>query len=106
MLARTPAKLHPTMRVKSGTSEIAIPVRRVPMSLARRFFQICTAVSAETLAATDLTPQQYAVLAYLSDAPDIDQVGLAARLGVDRTNAGLLVDQLEDKGLVSRRVNG
>ena len=95
-----------SMRVTSGRSQVTIPIRRIPLSLARRFFQIGMSVAAETLLRTDLTPLQYAVLAFLGDEPDIDQNGLAARLGVDRTNAGLLVDQLEAKGLVTRRVNG
>lgn len=101
--ARQPVR---SMRVTSGRSQVTIPIRRIPLSLARRFFQIGMGVAAETLLHTDLTPLQYAVLAYLGDEPDIDQNGLAARLGVDRTNAGLLVDQLEAKGLVIRRVNG
>jgi DNA-binding MarR family transcriptional regulator len=60
---------------------------------------------AEALRPEDLTPLQYAVVAYLRDEPHIDQKGLAARLAVDRTNAGLLVDQLEDRGIVQRLPN-
>lgn len=82
------------------------PVRRVLMALARRLFQICTTATAEVLAAEDLTPLQYAVMAYVEGEPDIDQNGLAARLGVDRNNASLLVEQLESKRLIERRVNG
>ena len=82
------------------------PVRRVLMALARRLFQICTTAIAEVLAGEDLTPLQYAVMAYVEGEPDIDQNGLAARLGVDRNNASLLVEQLEAKRLIERRVNG
>jgi DNA-binding MarR family transcriptional regulator len=82
------------------------PVRRVLMALARRLFQICTTATAEVLAPEDLTPLQYAVIAYVEGEPDIDQNGLAARLGVDRNNASLLVEQLEAKRLIERRVNG
>jgi DNA-binding MarR family transcriptional regulator len=82
------------------------PVRRVPMALARRFFQICTTATAEALAGEDLTPLQYAVMAYLIGEPDIDQSGLAARLGVDRNSTSLLVEELEAKRLLTRRVNG
>jgi MarR family transcriptional regulator, lower aerobic nicotinate degradation pathway regulator len=49
---------------------------------------------------------QYAVLAYLIGEPDIDQSGLAARLGIDRNTTSVLVDELEAKGLLTRRVNG
>lgn len=85
------------------------PVRRVPMALARRFFQICTAAAAESLDGQDLTPLEWGVLRYLNATegePDIDQNGLAERLGIDRNNASLLVERLVSKGLVERRVNG
>jgi DNA-binding MarR family transcriptional regulator len=86
-----------------------VPVRRTPISLARRFFQICTAAAAEAIAGDGLTPQQLGVLAYLNrqtGEPDIDQNGLAARLGIDRASTSALVDDLEAMGLVERRVNG
>jgi DNA-binding MarR family transcriptional regulator len=82
-----------------------IPVRLAPMPLARRFLQICTTAMAESLEGEDLTPLQYGVLAYVWGEPDVDQIGLAARVGVDRTNASLLVDQLEGKGLLARRIS-
>jgi DNA-binding MarR family transcriptional regulator len=82
------------------------PIRRVPIALARRFVQICTAVVAETLDDDDLSPQQYAVIAYVGDEPDIDQAGIAARIGIDRNTTGILVEQLERRGLLRRSVNG
>lgn len=80
-----------------------IPIRPVPMPLARRFVQICTSAMAQALDGEDLTPLQYGMLAYVWGEPDLDQASLAARIGVDRTNAGLLVDQLEARGFVERR---
>jgi DNA-binding MarR family transcriptional regulator len=88
----------------STIKDTRIPIRPVPMPLARRFIQICTAAMAEALEGEDLTPLQYGVLAYAWGESDLDQVSLATRVGVDRTNAGLLVDQLEAKGLVERRM--
>jgi DNA-binding MarR family transcriptional regulator len=87
--------------LKSG-----VPIKRIATPLARRFAQICTAVLADMTADVGLTPLQYATLSYLFDEPDIDQNGLAVRLGVDRTSAGQLIDQMESKGLVERRING
>lgn len=84
------------------------PVRRVPLALARRFFQICTSASAEAVSGADLTPLEFAVLAYVNSfdgEPDLDQSALAARLGVDRNSTSLLVGSLEKKGLVERRVS-
>jgi len=92
-----------------GVSPGAPPVRRRPAPLARRFYQICMAIQAEAVAPFDLTALQYGAMSYLSrhtGDPGIDQNGLAARLGVDRNNASLLVDQLEAKGLAERRVSG
>jgi DNA-binding MarR family transcriptional regulator len=86
----------------------APPVRRTPMSLSRRFVQICTAAAAEALASEGLTPLESGVLAYLSRVsgePNIDQISLAARMGLDRSHASLLVDTLAARGLVNRQVN-
>lgn len=85
------------------------PVRRVPLALARRFFQICTSASAEAVTEADLTPLEFAVMAYVNSIdgePDLDQSALAARVGVDRNSTSLLVGSLESKGLLERRVNG
>jgi MarR family transcriptional regulator, lower aerobic nicotinate degradation pathway regulator len=85
------------------------PVRRVPIALARRFFQICTTAAAECTADADLTPQEFAVMAYINKIagePDIDQSSLAARLGIDHAHTSLLIDRLESRGLIGRRVDG
>ena len=103
---RHPASRHPNASLPPLVGRDVPPVRRVPMALARRFFQICTTATAEALTGRGLTPLQYAVLAYLIGEPDIDQSGLAARLGIDRNTTSVLVDELEAKGLLTRRVNG
>lgn len=82
------------------------PIHRAPLALARRFAQICTAVTAEALADENLTPLQYAMLANLNNDPVVDQIGLAGRLGIDRNSTGILVRQLEQRGLVRRQTNG
>jgi DNA-binding MarR family transcriptional regulator len=60
---------------------------------------------AECLAEVDMTPLQYAAFPFLRDEPGLDQAGLAERIGIDRTNAGLLVDHLEELGFVERRID-
>ena len=56
-----------------------------------------------------MTPLEFAVMAYvnkISGEPDIDQSSLSERLGIDRNSTSLLVDRLEAKELLERRVNG
>jgi DNA-binding MarR family transcriptional regulator len=84
------------------------PVRSVPLALARRFLQICTTAAAESVSEAGLTPQEFAVMAYVNSTdgePDLDQGALAMRLGVDRNSTSLLVGNLETKGLVARRIS-
>ncbi len=66
------------------------------------------AMAADSVAGADLTPVEYGAMACLNKQdgePGIDQIGLAARLGVDRNSASLLADALSAKGLLERRVN-
>ena len=103
------------MPKRQGQNELMVqfgpdapPVRRVPTPLARRYYQICVAVVADAIADEDLSAMQFAVLPYLSrdtGEPGLDQSGIAARLGIDRNNTSHLIDQLEAKGIVERRVN-
>lgn len=82
---------------------------RAPIPLARRLLQLCTTATAQAVASEGLKSGEFAVLVYLSRVtgePGIDQNGLAARLGVDRARVSQLVDELEKRGLVDRRVNG
>ena len=88
-------------------SDVA-PVRNTPPALARRFYQICVAMVADSVAGANLTPLQTAAMAYLNrknGEPGIDQNALAARLGVDRSHVTLLVEELVERGLIERRLN-
>src|SRR5215470_4143640 len=105
-IAKAPRPETPQM-VKFGR---AVPaVRRVPLPLARRFFQICMTVSAAGLEGSGLTPLEFAILAYVTKdggEPDIDQTSLAQQVGIDRNNTSLLVERLVSRGLIDRRENG
>ena len=83
----------------------AVPMRRRVIALARRLHQVCTAAAAEALVGTELSALEYGVLAWLQDDPGIDQNALAARMGIDRTSASVLVSSLEERGFVDRRPN-
>ena len=94
--------------IRSVPLEPAIPVLRLATPMARRFYQICLAMVADSLSEWNLTPVQYGTLSYLnkdSGEPGIDQVGLAARLGIDRNNVGVILTELEARQLVERRVD-
>src|ERR1700730_10105766 len=81
------------------------PYRRVPAYLIRRLQMISTAIIAEAFEDEDMPVPQWAVLTILENHPEIDQSRLAEVVGIDKTNTGRLVDQLEAKGLVERRPN-
>lgn len=52
-----------------------------------------------------ITPQQFALLAFLWRRDGLSQTELSERTEVDRTTIGGLVDRLEKAGLVKRRSN-
>lgn len=52
---------------------------------------------------TDLTPRQYAILATVSQNPDISQTGLVEHTGVDRSTLADIVRRLVKKGLLQRK---
>jgi MarR family transcriptional regulator, temperature-dependent positive regulator of motility len=107
MMARTCSLERQYPWAKIVLSPDTIVPHRVPFTLARRLQQICGTVLSAVTASEDLpAPLAYAVLATVNDFPGIDQRRLALLMGVDRTNAGQIVDQLEAKGLIDRRING
>lgn len=79
----------------------------MPGHLIRRLNQIATALFREHMAeiGLDVTPVQFAVLAALSDAPDIDQATLATTVAYDKVTIGGVIDRLVAKGLVDRRAS-
>lgn len=53
----------------------------------------------------DITPVQYAALVGIQAHPGIDQASLANVIGYDRATLGGIIDRLERKALLSRRVH-
>ena len=78
-----------------------------PGHLARRFQQIAVAIFHAEVekVGSDLTPVQYAALATLRGNPGIDQATLAAAIAYDRPTITGVIDRLEQKGLITRRVS-
>ena len=73
--------------------------------LSRRLFQVYLGVIMEALEPYDLDPAFYSVLVELADQPGIDQRRLGEALGIDRTTIGEIVDELEGRGLIDRRIH-
>ncbi len=84
-----------------------IDLLATPGHLARRFQQIAVAVFQLEVegGGFDLTPVQYVALATLASHKGIDQAGLAALIAHDRTTMGGVIDRLEVKGLLQRRIS-
>jgi DNA-binding MarR family transcriptional regulator len=59
----------------------------------------------EALLGEDVVQLEFAALQFLDDLPGIDQRRLAEALGIDRNNTGVLVEGLEKRGFLDRRVN-
>ncbi|MBL4813599.1 MAG: winged helix-turn-helix transcriptional regulator [Rhodobacteraceae bacterium] len=56
-------------------------------------------------AGLDLTSVQYAAMNAISSNPGIDQAHVAALIAYDKATIGGVIDRLEQKGYVSRRIN-
>jgi DNA-binding MarR family transcriptional regulator len=79
------------------------PLPRRAAPLARRFQQVCTALVAEAIAGEDIVQLEYGSLIAIELEPGVDQRRLADAMGIDPSNASLIVDRLHSMGLVERR---
>jgi len=80
-------------------------VATAPGHLIRRAQQIAVSIFADRLAASDITPVQFAILNALSDTPDMDQVTLAKRVAFDPATSGSVIGRLEAKGWLTRQAH-
>jgi DNA-binding MarR family transcriptional regulator len=84
----------------------APPLPRVPAALARRFQQVCSTMVGDAIAGEDIVQLEYGSLIALEIEPGIDQRRLADAMGIDPSNASLVVDRLHSMGLIERRISG
>lgn len=80
------------------------PLYGQPGHLLRRAQQISASIFHDELG-TLITPIQYALLCVLLTHPGIDQVSLAGLAAVDTSTAASVAIRLEEKGLLTRRVD-
>ncbi|HYB09490.1 MAG TPA: MarR family winged helix-turn-helix transcriptional regulator, partial [Alphaproteobacteria bacterium] len=71
-----------------------MPLWSRPGYLIRRLHQIHQALFLDECRTFRITPIQYGLLTVLSTHPGIDQVTLAAELGIDRTNVADVLARL------------
>lgn len=85
------------------------PIQQVlwsrPGFLVRRLNQIHYALFAEECATHHMTPVQFGVLTALSLNPWLDQTAIGMELGLDRTTTADVLKRLEEKNLITRRMN-
>jgi DNA-binding MarR family transcriptional regulator len=93
---------------RSEANPSSHPTPRYPLGLARRFYQIATALIAEVheREQTGLRHLEFGVMVRVHDTPGLDQNSLAEWLALDRTTISALVFRLEQQGLIERAVNG
>lgn len=84
----------------------APPLPRVPALLARRFQHVCATMIGNAIAGEGIVQLEYASLIALDIEPGIDQRRLADAVGIDPSNASLVVERLHSMGLIERRING
>lgn len=75
-----------------------------PGHLLRRAHQIAASIFLDELG-DKFTPVQYAVLRVLREHPGIDQVTLAGLAAIDTSTAATVAFRLEEKNLLSRKVD-
>jgi DNA-binding MarR family transcriptional regulator len=100
-----PTRVAPT---KQAVPRAIVPpaYRRHIGHLSRRFDQVCHGIITEAAAPDGLTRLQFAVLIGIADLPGMDQRRLADAIGIVPVNAGQMLRELEEMGLVDRRTNG
>lgn len=76
-----------------------------PGFLVRLLHQASTAIFADECSAFGITPVQYGSLAAIRANPGIDQIGVAIAIGFDRTTIGGVIERLEAKKLLVRKVS-
>ena len=97
------------MQDRRGSVDGFDPIQQVLRSrvgfLVRRLNQIHYALFAEECKTYNMTPVQFGVLTALSLNPWLDQTAIGMELGLDRTTTADVLKRLEEKQLITRRMN-
>jgi MarR family transcriptional regulator, lower aerobic nicotinate degradation pathway regulator len=92
---------------RTGTQATApaIELETLPGNAIRRLQQIAVAIFLQEAEPHGVTPVQYAVLQALANQPGVDQRSLARSIGFDTSTIASVVDRLEARALVQRRLD-
>ena len=77
----------------------------LPGHYIRRLQQIAVGVFLDEAEDLNITPVQFALLSAASRQAGLDQRTLAGRIGLDTSTIGALVDRLESRDLIERKVS-
>ena len=77
----------------------------LPGNAIRRMQQIAVAIFLQETEPTGVTPVQFAVLQALATRPDVDPRTLARSIGFDTSTIASVIDRLEGRGVVQRRLD-
>lgn len=89
----------------SASKSESLVLGELPGHYIRRLQQIAVGVFMEETADSGLTPVQFAALHAVMAQPGMDQSTLAAGIGFDTSTIGGVIDRLEVRGWMVRRVS-
>ena len=83
----------------------ALDLRVQPGHAIRRLHQAAVALFMQEVGELGLTPVQYSSLQTICDQPGLDQKTLAQAVSFDTSTIGSVLDRLEARGLIERRIS-
>lgn len=84
---------------------LQVDLNDLPGHYARRIHQIVVALFAQETEGMNVTPVQYSALQTICKTPGIDQGTLAKTIGFDTSTIGNVIDRMESRGFVTRKVS-
>ncbi|MCB2017870.1 MAG: MarR family transcriptional regulator [Hydrogenophaga sp.] len=87
------------------STDTAIELDQQPGHLIRRLHQISVGIFMQESGELAVTPVQYAALQVVDSQPGIDQRTLARAIALDASTTGGVVDRLEARGWLERRMS-
>ncbi len=96
----------PTVLAHMDTLDtIGIDIDQHPGFAIRRLHQISVGIFLQAVGELGVTPVQYAALQVVANQPGIDQRTLARSIALDTSTTGGVVDRLEARGWLERRMS-